>query len=398
MTNAGLLEWVKGYLEKIANTNGGHDHLSQLTIVIPSYCRQDYLLRQIAYWSFSNATIVIVDGSPTPLASQLLDLISDVPNIKYLNLTDSYTNRLKEACRHIKTPYAMCLADDDIFLMEGLCHTIDHLNKNSEIVACIGQAIGVDYDDKKMCSYFFPYGDSLENYQVAHKDSVERIHFGINDYRTATSYAVFRAPTFKDVWHSLQMTSCLEATEYEHAIATYTLGRLATIPNVYWLRSFECGPVDSLIDGSRKLDFSTWWYSKEYKHECVDFVSRLAIKLSKNSSLKEHNASKEIMRVIDHILCDRHTGLMNENRSMMLFACMLNVLNHFYFLHKCLIKFKSTRLGGVIRNAIMAAIRGAAADPITSAKYGMTYQTSIEIKNALMLISSFHAAQRPVVK
>ncbi len=398
MISAGLVEWTKVNLGKKAETNRRHYHLSQLTIVIPSFCRQDYLLRQVVYWSFGNAAIIIVDGSPTPPDSQLLDLISDVPNIEYLNLIDSYTNRLREACKHIKTPYAMCLADDDIFLMEGLCLAIDHLNQNSDIVACIGQVIGVDYDDKKMRAYFFPYGRSLENYQVKHKDPVRRIQFGINDYRTATSYAVFRASTFKDVWHGLQMTSCLEATEYEHAIATYTLGSLSTIANVYWLRSFECDPVDSLIDGTRETNFFTWWIREEYKQERVDFVSRLAVRLSNNSSLNERNASKEIMRVIDYILGGRHTGLMNENRSIMLLAYILKVVNYFSFLRKCLIGFKSTYLGGVIRNTIMEAIRGAAVEPVTAAKYGMTDQSSLELKDVLVFISSFHAAQRLVAK
>ena len=151
MINAGLVEWTKINLEKKARTNERYDYLSQLTIVIPSFCRQNYLLRQIAYWSFSKATIIIVDGSPTPLDSELLKLISHVPNIKYLNLIDSYTNRVKEACKHIKTPYAMCLADDDIFLMEGLCLTIDHLIKNSEIVAIVS---GIKPDTRRMRRFY----------------------------------------------------------------------------------------------------------------------------------------------------------------------------------------------------------------------------------------------------
>lgn len=398
MINAGLVEWVKANLEKKAETNRGHDHLSQLTIVIPSFCRQDYLLRQIAYWSFSKVTIIIADGSPVPIDSQLLDLISDIRNIKYLNLNDSYVNRLKEACKYIKTPYAMCLADDDFFLMEGLCQTIDYLNKNGEIVACIGQAIGVDYDDKKMSTYYFPYGGSLENYQVQQKYSVTRVHYGIDNYRTATSYAVFRASTFKDIWRSIQMTSCLEATEYEHAITTYAIGKLSTIANIYWLRSFECEPIDSLIDGTRKLDFLTWWNSEEYKLECVNFVRRLAIKLSENSFLNEQDSSNEINKIINYILSKRHTGLVNKNLFMMILSGVIKGVNNSSYLHKCFTKVKSTHIGRIIRNCIIAAIRGATVDSTEFPVDQMSNQTSLEIKNILVFITNFHAAKRGILQ
>lgn len=394
MISAALEEWVKSTLEnKKAKINQQNMQLSQLTIVVPSFCRKEYLLRQVVYWSFSSTTIIIVDGSPVPLDSHLVGLISGVPNINYISLIDSYVDRLKEACKHIKTPYAMCLADDDICSMAGLSLAIDHLNKSSDIVACMGQVVGVDYDQEKMCSYFFPYGDSLEDYQVKHNDPISRIHFGIDDYRTATSYAVFRTSIFINVWSGLQRTSCLEATEYEHAIATYILGSLDTISNVYWLRSFECDSVDSLIDGTRKTNFHTWWTRKEYEQERVDFVRRLAIKLSKNSSLNLENSSKEIIRVIDYILEVRHTGLMNRNRSAILLEFMLRLIKYFPLMYKFFVVFESTKIGSVIRSLVIAGIRGAAVEPVEATKYRMTDQSSLEPRDVLEFISSFHAAQ-----
>jgi glycosyltransferase domain-containing protein len=394
MISAALVEWAKLTLEnKKAKINQENIQLSQLTIVVPSFCRQEYLLRQVVYWSFSKTTVIIVDGSIVPLDSHLVGLISDVPNISYISLIDTYINRLKEVCKNIKTPYAMCLADDDICSMAGLSLAIDHLNKSDDIVACMGQVVGVDYDQKKMRSYFFPYGDSLEDYHVKHNDPIRRIHLGIDNYRTATSYAVFRTSIFVNVWGGLQRTSCLEATEYEHAIATYTLGSLETIPNVYWLRSFECDPVHNLIDGTRKTNFDTWWTSKEYEQERVDFVSRLAIKLSKNSSLNLENSSKEIIKVIDYILEGRHTGLMNKNRSIYLSEFLLKTIKYFPFIYRCFVVFGSTKIGGVIRRLVIAGIREATVKPVEVTKYRMADQSPLEPRDVLEFISAFHAAQ-----
>lgn len=399
MMSAALVEWaIVNLRNKKAQPNRQYQQLSQLTIVIPSFCRQEYLLRQLVYWAFSEATIIIVDGSPVPLEAKVIDLISGVPNVQYFSINDSYTNRIREACKYIKTPYAMCLADDDMFLMEGLSSAVDQLNQDSGVVVCMGQIIGIDYDHKKMRTHIFPYGDSLENYQVRHQDPVRRVQLGIDSYRTATSYAVFRAATFSKVWHSLQMTSCLEATEYEHAIATYTLGSLSTVSHVYWLRSFECEPIDSVIDGTRKTDFHAWWTGKEYQQEQEALVSRLASNLATATSLSEENSRKEINRVINYILVGRHTGLMNENRSIMVLALLLKVVKYFSFLHKYFIKFKSSNLGGVIRNSVMANIRGASVDPYTGAKSEIADQTAIELKEILLFITSFHAAQIRVAK
>ena len=38
--------------------------LSDVTIVIPSYCRQPFLRRQFNYWSPFPCKIIVLDGSP----------------------------------------------------------------------------------------------------------------------------------------------------------------------------------------------------------------------------------------------------------------------------------------------------------------------------------------------
>lgn len=393
MINAALINWATTALQnKKSQSNRHYPQLSQLTIVIPSFCRQEYLLRQLVYWAFSDATIITADGSPVPLDTQLIQLISNVPNVHYLHLLDSYTKRIQACCKLIKTPYSMCLADDDMFLMDGLSLAVDYLNQNSKIDVCMGQVVGINYDQSKREAHIIPYGDSLENYQVIHSDPLRRIRLGIDAYRTATSYAVFRTPTFENVWHGLQTTSCLEATEYEHAISTYTLGNLSTVSNVYWLRSFECDPVDSVIDGTRKTDFIAWWTRKEYKLEREAFADRLSVQLSNSTSLSEEKAREEILLVIDWILEGRHIGLMNQTQSMAILFSIMKIIKSIPSLHRYFMKFRSTKLGGLIKNTIMTSIRGVVTNPEFTVKMGMTDAASAELKELLLFVSRFHAA------
>ena len=397
MLSARLVEWAKATLgEKKRAANDDLARLSQLTIVIPSFGRQNFLLRQVAYWGHSRATVIIVDGSPASIASELEGLLHDLPNITYLNFVDTYANRLREACRNITTPYAMCLADDDLFLMKGLCLAIDHLDRNSDVVACIGQAMAVDFDHQKQCAYFFRYGDSLRKYRVMHADSAERIRLGMNAYRSATFYAVFRAPIFTKIWDALQMTSCPEVIEYEQAIRTYMLGSLSSIDDLYWIRSFECDAVNSPIDGSRKLDFATWWSSREYKDDCAEFVERQARNLSRHSSLGAQEARNVILEAMAFILSGKSTGLMNED----LFSFLVNRASKFIRSHPRLAinKLRSTKLGMIIRNKIRntvsATVRNSAVEPIVAAESGITGHMARELDDIRALMSSFHTAQR----
>ena len=68
--------------------------LSDLTVVIPTYRRGEFVWRQFAYWGESDASVVILDGSPEPL---------DIPgelrseNIRYIHSGTPFTERLSTA-------------------------------------------------------------------------------------------------------------------------------------------------------------------------------------------------------------------------------------------------------------------------------------------------------------
>ena len=58
-------------------------HLTDLTIVIPTYERPAYLLRQIAYLSKWDTPVEIVDGSTKPLDDDIIKIINRLPHINY---------------------------------------------------------------------------------------------------------------------------------------------------------------------------------------------------------------------------------------------------------------------------------------------------------------------------
>ena len=393
MISERLWAWAEAGLSRENRADEIYPQLRQLTIIIPSFERPDYILRQVVHWAFREPSVVIMDGSLEPIGARLLDLLTDVPNIRYVASEESYVNRLKQACDLVETSYAMCLADDDLLLVAGLNEALGHLENTPGIVACMGQVVGVDYDDHRQSAYVFPYGKALEGYDVKRDDVVCRMRFGLDGYRTATSYAVYRTSVFREVWLDIDATACLEGTEYEHAIATYISGNLATVPAVYWMRSFEAAPVDSVIEGTRRTDFASWWNNQEYASERIGFVERLAMRLQSETGIGKQEAREQIIEVVGLILRKRHVGLVNKNIAMTLVLGTLSTLYRIPGARHVLMGVKATRLGRKTRSSILISLRGATVGHDTATRERPDGRPNHEFDDVVSFVNGFHAAR-----
>jgi hypothetical protein len=202
----------------------------------------------------------------------------------------------------------MCLADDDFYLSSGLSVAMRMLDANKGIEASMGQSIGLDVY-KKSWPYFFSYGDSLKGYRVEGETASGRMRKGICNYRSAAFYAIFRREAFAEIWKDIKRSSCPEQIEYEQAMRAYMVGTLVTTPQIYWVRSFECDPVASPIDGARSTNFSSWFCSPAYEEEKIEFIDRLVQSLITHTNSSEHTARAQVLDLCNHIVSGSHVGL-----------------------------------------------------------------------------------------
>jgi len=328
-------------------------HLTDLTFVIPTYERPAYLLRQIAYLSRWSTQVEIVDGSEQPLDSDFVKLINRLPHINYQHSGASYADRISYASERIETPYAMCLAEDDLYLHSGLISAIKELESNDNAVACMGQSLGFDGFNKS--HYAFLYGNSLRNYAVNDLSAKVRVNKGIENYRPATSYAVFRTHAFQKVWEKRYGVSCLEAVEYEHAVRTYLCGGLITTPDIYWLRSFELQPVPSVVDGGRSNDFSSWYSDDKSSQERESFRARLLNLMCEEGALTQGEAEALFNLVVGLILSKSHVGLMEQSTINSVIEGLLKLTNR--ILLGNIGFFKNARLWQAARSIVFYAVR-----------------------------------------
>jgi glycosyltransferase domain-containing protein len=299
MSQQRLEEWFTQALNNQSKLRGNLSRLEKLTVVIPSYKRQDFLLRQAVYWCNDVARVVIVDGSPQPLSTKVQEALSSQTNIKYLHSPETVLARLRLAAQHIHTPYAVMLGDDEFILKKGLCQAIDKLDRDSTLVACIGQSLAFS-PSRNGAKHMYSKGYPHWRYEVTQGDVRGRLMFAMMNYNAATCYAVLREPVWRRSWVESPPWSYLPTFELRQAIVTYIHGKLSTVDEVYWLRSNENPSVkiESEWD-SDELAFEDWWLSSEFKLERERFVEVLAGEVVSTGQLGFEDARKLIVEVMD---------------------------------------------------------------------------------------------------
>ncbi len=124
--------------------------LKNLTIVIPSYNRQSYLIRTIKYWSDKKVKIIILDGSKNSLKKKI-KITSK--NITYIHNPVGLYSRLLSSSKKVKTKYVMLGCDDEFYIPSALEKCLRYLSLKKDYGCCTGRALGFNYKDGKVYGY-----------------------------------------------------------------------------------------------------------------------------------------------------------------------------------------------------------------------------------------------------
>lgn len=100
--------------------------ISDCTVLIFTYEREQFLYRTMTYWSACEVKVVIADGSKEPSLN-----IPD--NIEYLHRPGAtITDRIIELTSKVATKYAVFVADDDFIGYEALQRSVEFLKMHSD--------------------------------------------------------------------------------------------------------------------------------------------------------------------------------------------------------------------------------------------------------------------------
>jgi glycosyltransferase domain-containing protein len=283
----GLVEdWCVDGLQRGAPWMVDDDPLSDLTVIIPTWSRQDYVLRQFLFWSTSAVRLIVVDGSDTPLTDRVRSMVSDHPRFTYLHDPRSFAERLRYVGENLSTKYAVMLGDDEFHLPSGLRSAIRILDYEEDLVGCMGQVLSFSpLDGYRRCLFSRAY-PGMANFSVRHEEPNERVLAAMDPYTMATCYAVLRTPVWQQSWGSVGGYSSGVAAEMQQAIAVHLLGPFRSHDAVQWLRSVEnsINPVSDLeSERGRMLWFPEWWESDDFQAEHQEFLERITTAVAENS-------------------------------------------------------------------------------------------------------------------
>jgi glycosyltransferase domain-containing protein len=281
-------------------------NLADLTIVILSYQRHSFLIRSMEYWSGQQPTVIILDGTETPVSDEILRKLA--PNIIYNWNNIIYEDRLRSVIPMIKTKYVVQLSDDEFFLPKGLEDCIKELEKNNDLVVCVGRCLYCWPRKGRITvmpyypSWFDILSDSPEDRMVAKADSLNCMSI----------YGVARSKNWLNCIKLLteKAFSCVYITETQFEYFMSFQGKSKVINSLQWFRSGENHPK-SFKTWDRSYEFDEWYTRKKNEVEIKDFL-KLFVKhcISFDSTLSTQEAEKMLKKTLDKFM-ERAYGAKN---------------------------------------------------------------------------------------
>ncbi len=261
--------------------------LRDVSLIIPSYNRQPYLRRQIAYfWRFP-VNLIIVDGSRYSMDLPSLD--GAECSVEYIHVPgpDTYLLRLELAVRKVSTEYVMLLDDADLFLVTGIANALSDLSADPALLMAAGTVaeLVVDSDrDEFVCEAKGLWSSPLD----LTEDSHTKLLRVLEEARTGNLfYTVMRRETFVDIFRKVFDLKFLSGGITEIFVAGSLVIRsdfhLGNYP--FWIRGYTPSIPADLYDAR----VGTEWHENPGPDR-HGFLVALAEDLVAHSDLSEEEA------------------------------------------------------------------------------------------------------------
>ena len=248
---------MSNYNNRVLLDSGDRRALENVTIVILSRQRQQFLKRAIAYWLGSGAKVLALDDSPTAIEFEPSHSNSD---LIYIHSISGIVDRAHLALKHVKTNFVAFQCDDEFLLQSVVADAVDFLSTNSDYAAINGNCflfsyspyLGLRlkrvYERARMCA-------SMSDSPIA------RIKHLLSNYCPISYYAVTRRENWElalKAWtKSDEKIEGLLELKYEMTISF--LGKVFIANKLYWLRSAEVGPAISAPPKEVNQHFASFW-------------------------------------------------------------------------------------------------------------------------------------------
>ena len=272
--------------------------MEKLTIIIPTYERQTFMLRAMHYWSGKEMIVIFLDGSKVGLDINILANFKS--NIKYIHSSVGIYKRILSAISLINTEYIMFGCDDEFYIPSALESCLIKLSLDSNLVACAGRALRFNWNDNSVLGY--NVYRKLKNLILDDINPMFRLYKHFSNYVPAHVYSICRTSVWKVVAQEVfsREYNFYAASELQLEFLLVYAGKTLIIPELMWMRSDECPPhhgtSKSIIPS---LTFHKWWFDENNIKEKEDFIARMEIACKQISKINKKYYDPKVQNVFE---------------------------------------------------------------------------------------------------
>ena len=262
--------------------------LSRFTVVIPTFSRPHFVIRQFEYWRETTAQVVILDGAPNPVDIPVEKLAK---NIRYIHSGLSFNQRLADAWNYINTEFCALLPDDEFFLPLGVDAVVRHLDKHPRTIGCVGRCLYFFVDQNRfLMSHAYRDWKPFPDVTLS---AAQRFALDLPPNKThMTMYGIFRFEHWRKIFETSCRTyfSCGYAYERLMNLQRSALGRTDVLDDLLWMRSKENPPVNSTqLPRFGRFNFVSWAKSSDFELETSEY-RRIALGIIQGTDVTPEQA------------------------------------------------------------------------------------------------------------
>jgi glycosyltransferase domain-containing protein len=266
--------------------------LDQLTLVIPTLNRPEYVHRQVLHWWEHPIHLLVVDGSPDP---------PELPaggkcQIRHVKQEKSFQERMTLASRLVETPFVALCGDDDLYLASGLSSCLEMLKLRPRLIGGVGPS--VRFSVRSGSLYAEPINWGVGEKRGVPDNGLSRMAAIYDEPKLDNPmYGVYRAPVWKLSVQSAYERHYASAYAYEFLLLLLMSyqGFVGVHQKLMWLSSAENPSTMTGAGFNRSFGNSHWLKDAAFAEEVALAKSTVAEALSR---LGIHQIS-EIMPLID---------------------------------------------------------------------------------------------------
>lgn len=240
--------------------------LRDLSLVIPTYNRPEFLGRLLAYYrgKQSLANVLILDSSESDIRVRNARVTADC-GARFRHAvfpsTEPVASKLAQGLALVDTPFCALCADDDLVFIEGLKRALTYLKGHPDCVCTDGIYLN-----------FFRSGRDIRLKIEYASRGIDAEHPGARVFRLyqryeSLFYGVFRTSDLAEIFAGVERNPSLHYQELFQATAALMIGKSYRLP-VFYAGRQHCAPAQPTRDRWQTY----YWFAEDRKEFLEHYV------------------------------------------------------------------------------------------------------------------------------